>query len=208
MAVHSIQLACVLLHFRAPRKEVLGKADRDSALLKVKDLIGDIAINPFEEAIRSITEAKDLLILYNSIKALYERSLEMNPERSLIKEVTILLHKIITINYNFFGTLNLHAYDFNFVVVALCEFIGYSGKSPSAQAFIYLTLCLLQRFSLYPEFANDLNKNFDIKAKRFMDCCNGSYLDCYISFVRDLIVKYKAGLEFIGFGLLSILTNL
>jgi hypothetical protein len=186
------------------------KVNSTPLLVHVKNLISNDykPINPFEEAIRSITEVEDCFSLFEGIKTVFKNSLDMNPERSLLKEGTVLLNKVITTNYKFFEVLNLHNYDFNFLLVSLCEYIGYFSRSPGNQAFVYLALCLLQRFSIYPEFVNDLNKDFDMSPKRFMECSNGSYLDCYISFVHDLVVKYKVGLEFIGFGTLSILTNL
>jgi len=211
LGIHSIQLACVLLYFNTPKKtNLMQKVNANPLLFKVKTLISneDKPINSFEEAIKSITEVKDCISLFEGIKTIFKNSLESNPERSLLKEGTVLLSKIITINQELFDTLNLHNYDFNFLLVSLCEYIGYFSRSPGNQAFTYVAMCLLQRFSIYSEFANDLNKDFDISPKKFMECFNGSYFDCYISFVYDLIVKHKVGLEFIGFGILSILTNL
>eukprot|EP00826_Nyctotherus_ovalis_P014608 TRINITY_DN14086_c0_g1_i2.p1 TRINITY_DN14086_c0_g1~~TRINITY_DN14086_c0_g1_i2.p1 ORF type:complete len:191 (-),score=55.42 TRINITY_DN14086_c0_g1_i2:652-1224(-) len=185
---------------------------KNPLLLKAKDIIsGDSEyrpVNPFEEEIRSLAKTEDFLALYRGIRTIFERSLANNPERSLIKEGTLLLHKIITTNYAFFGTLNLHSYKFNFILVSLCEYIGYFARTAGGQPFIFLSLCLLQQCSVYPEFANDLNADFDVPARKFMECVNGSYLDCYISFIRDMILKYKVRLELIGFSTLSILANL
>lgn len=181
-------------------------------LLKVKGIIsGDSEyrpVNSFEEEIRSLTKVEDFFALYKGTKTIFERSLASNPERSLVKEGTLLLHKVVTNNLAFFNTLNLHSCKFNFILVSLCEYIGYFARVAGGQPFIFLSLCVLQQCSVYPEFANDLNADFDVPARKFMECANGSYLDCYISFVRDMILKYKVRLELIGFSTLSILTNL
>jgi len=213
LALNCLQLACVLIYAKPVNTQIIDKIQADSHLSNFKTLIlkntnSAQFANIFGVSISQINEWRDIELIYKGIKDIFNKSLERNYERDFLKEAMSLLAKITKINHKFLDDLYLYDYDFNFLLVSTCHFISHFAIKPGGEGLAYLNLSLLQQYAERREFAINLNKMCKITAEVDLAYTDSTYADCFIVFIRDMVISKKVRLEKLGMSLLSILSNM
>ncbi len=212
--MYCIQLCCVLLYYKVPPIETFDGLSKESPLFSLKPLLTKNAsipyssLNVFEETVKQITEFTDIELLYKGIKGIFEKSLDKNYERDFLKEAMALLTKITKVNPKFLDDLYLYDHDFNFLMISTCHYITHFATKPGGEGLAYLNLSLLQQYSERREFAINMNKECKVPGGVELAYTESTYADCFIVFVRDMVLTPNVKLDQLGLSLLGILANM
>lgn len=216
-----MQLTCILLNYTPYTKEQIEKLEKDSEIAKVREIIGQgkesIDINQFLEIIKGIDDFKNLQLIYIGLKKICEEALVKSYQRDLMKEAMHIFVRISQSCPNFFDVLYLNNIDFNFILVFACHYITNFGRTPGCEGLAYLNLLMLYYFSqsiiknfriLGREFGIHMNDQYKFSYSVDLGYTEGSYADCFIVFVCDMVMSKSLRLDYIRVNLLVILSNL
>lgn len=212
LAMNCMQLVCILLYCKVPPVEVFEAVQKDSLLVPVKEVIVRTGpyqpLNYFEETVKEIKELSDIVLLYKGVEKIFENSLGHLYSQNLFRETMTLLLKVVKVNPNIVSELYLYGYDFNFLLTITCHhMLRYSAKD-GTEFFVNLNLSLLQQFCLFRDFAVGLNNACTAISGAHLAYTEAAFIDCFIVFVRDIVLTPYTNLEELVSTLLGILANM
>ena len=164
--------------------------------------------NFFELALKLMMEFSDMEVMYKGLKRVFEDALEDNYGRDYLKETMAILTKTIKINPKFLQELYAYDYNFNFIMVSTCHHIAHYAAKEGGEGITFLNLSLLQLYSEHREFAIGLNKSYDSSTNVKLEYTSTSFADCFIVFVRDMLLLKDKKLEQLDLSLLGMLANM
>lgn len=158
-------------------------------------------------AVRQLSELSDMEVLYKGVRKVFEEALEDTYARDFLKETMAILTKIIKVNPRFLKELYVCDYDFNFVVASTCHHIAHYASKEGGEGITFLNLSLLQLYSERREFAAGLNRSCDLPGSLDLAYTSGAFADCFVVFVRDVVLLRAKKLPQLDLSLLGILAN-
>jgi hypothetical protein len=196
-----------------PSKEVFDSIQSNLCLSPVKAILLKLSPNYqpnnfFEIDLKSMNELGDMEVMYRGVKKVFEDALDDNYGRDYLKETMAILTKTIKINPKFLEELYAFEYDFNFVLVSTCHHIAHYAAKEGGEGITFLNLSLLQLYSEHREFAIGLNKSYDLSTNVKLEYTSTTFSDCFIVFVRDMVLLKEKKLEQLDLSLLGIMANM